>query len=62
MLDESLKLLDQRIVDADKDTSFDKTKLSEMKEQQQILFIELANLNMLQWDNDHPKTNFNTKI
>jgi uncharacterized protein YdcH (DUF465 family) len=52
-LTETHRLLDKQIADAEKNSTYDKDKISEMKKQKLKYKDEISRLNKLQWEYEH---------
>lgn len=57
-LEESYRVISDKISLAQKDETFDKEVLNSMKSQQSMYFDELRRLRKLQWEEDHERVNF----
>ena len=57
MLEESHRLIDQQIIELEKNKA-DEMKISELKKKKLLYRDELSKLNRLQWEEDHERVNF----
>ena len=57
ILEESHRLIDQQIIELEKNKA-DEMKINEMKKKKLQYRDELSKLNRLQWEEDHERVNF----
>ena len=57
-LEESHRLLDKQIIDAEKNGNYSDEQISEMKKRKLMFKDEIQRLNKLQWEHDHESVDF----
>jgi len=58
MLTESHRLLDNQIIELEKNGNFDDQKMSELKKRKLQFKDEIARLTKLQWEHDHETVDY----